>query len=50
VYDRDIGPSTRVVTYVSRGFESMRGFDVFMKAAKRIYQQHPDVVFVVVAG
>src|SRR5258707_12105611 len=27
---------TRVVTYVSRGFESMRGFDIFMRSAKRI--------------
>jgi glycosyltransferase involved in cell wall biosynthesis len=39
---------TRVVTYVSRGFESMRGFDVFMRTAKRIYEQFPDVVFLVV--
>ena len=42
-----IGPNTRIVTYCSRGFEKMRGFDVFMKAAKRIYQQYPDVVFLV---
>jgi glycosyltransferase involved in cell wall biosynthesis len=40
--------STRVVTYVSRGFESMRGFDVFMRAAKRIARRFPDVVFFVV--
>jgi glycosyltransferase involved in cell wall biosynthesis len=39
---------TRLITYVSRGFESMRGFDLFMRAAKRIYEQYPDVVFVVV--
>lgn len=39
---------TRLVTYVSRGFESMRGFDIFMRAAKRIYEQFPDVVFLVV--
>jgi glycosyltransferase involved in cell wall biosynthesis len=45
---KEIGPGTRVVTYVSRGFESMRGFDIFMRAAKRIYQEYPDVVFVVV--
>jgi glycosyltransferase involved in cell wall biosynthesis len=42
--------STRVVTYVSRGFESMRGFDVFMRAAKRIAQRFPDVVFFVVGS
>jgi glycosyltransferase involved in cell wall biosynthesis len=45
---RDIPPQTRVVTYVSRGFESMRGFDIFMKAAKRIYTEYPDVLFFVV--
>ena len=43
-----IGPHFRIVTYVARGFEMMRGFDIFMKAAKRIYEQFPDVVFVVV--
>jgi glycosyltransferase involved in cell wall biosynthesis len=42
-----IGPNTRVVTYVSRGLESIRGFDLFMKAAKRIYQAHPDVLFLI---
>lgn len=44
----DISPTTRVVTYVSRGFESMRGFDQFMKSAKRIYEQFPDVKFIVI--
>ena len=46
----DIPADKRVVTYVSRGFESMRGFDVFMKTAKKIYQQFPDVVFLVVGS
>ena len=50
VAGRRIAPTTRVVTYVSRGFESMRGFDVFMKTSKRIYQQYPDVIFIVVGG
>jgi glycosyltransferase involved in cell wall biosynthesis len=45
---REVGADTRVVTYVSRGFESMRGFDVFMKAAKKIYTQYPDVLFFIV--
>jgi glycosyltransferase involved in cell wall biosynthesis len=45
-----VGPSTRVVTYVSRGFESMRGFDVFMRAAKRIAAEYPDVVFIIVGS
>jgi glycosyltransferase involved in cell wall biosynthesis len=44
----EIPPDTRVVTYVSRGFESMRGFDVFVRVAKRIAQQYPNVMFVVV--
>jgi glycosyltransferase involved in cell wall biosynthesis len=42
-----IGPDTRVVTYVSRGLESARGFDLFMKAAKRIAQEIPDVLFLI---
>ena len=44
----EISPETRIVTYVSRGFESMRGFDIFMRAARRIYQQYPNVVFIVI--
>jgi glycosyltransferase involved in cell wall biosynthesis len=47
---RDIPESTRIVTYVSRGFESMRGFDIFMQAARRISQEYPDVLFVVVGS
>lgn len=50
VAGRTIDPGTRIVTYCSRGFEKMRGFDVFMKAAKLIYQQHPNVVFVAVGS
>ena len=38
------------MTYVARGLKSMRGFDIFMKLAKRIYQQTPNVVFVVVGS
>jgi glycosyltransferase involved in cell wall biosynthesis len=44
----DVPAGTRVVTYVSRGFESMRGFDMFLKTAKRIYEQYPDVIFIIV--
>jgi glycosyltransferase involved in cell wall biosynthesis len=43
-----IPPKYKIVTYVARGFEMMRGFDIFMKAAKRIYEQMSDVIFVVV--
>jgi glycosyltransferase involved in cell wall biosynthesis len=44
----EVPASTRVLTYVSRGFESMRCFDLFMKSAKIIYQKFPDVVFLIV--
>ncbi len=44
----EVGPDTRVVTYVSRGFESMRGFDIFMKAAKLVCQRMDNVVFLVI--
>jgi glycosyltransferase involved in cell wall biosynthesis len=43
-------PETRIVTYVSRGFESMRGFDIFMRAAKKIYSADPRVVFLIVGS
>ncbi len=38
----------RIVTYVSRGMESLRGFDIFMKTANVLCQQRKDVIFVVV--
>ena len=38
---------TRLVTYCSRGFESMRGFDIFMRTAKLTYEQYPDVMFII---
>jgi glycosyltransferase involved in cell wall biosynthesis len=51
--DRRIGgwhlpPEMRVVTYVSRGLEALRGFDVFMKLAHRLCQLRSDVLFVIV--
>jgi len=38
----------RVLTYVSRGFESLRGFDIFLQAADRICRARPDTHIVVV--
>ena len=38
----------KIVTYVSRGLESIRGFDIFMKVAKRLCERRRDVVFFVV--
>ena len=43
-----IPDGTRIVTYVARGFELMRGFDVFMDAARRVCERLPNVLFVVV--
>jgi glycosyltransferase involved in cell wall biosynthesis len=45
-----VPPGKRVVTYVARGFERMRGFDIFMQVAKRIYEAHPEVLFLVVGS
>ncbi len=38
----------RVVTYVSRGFEAMRGFDIFLQVADRICRARQDVTVIVV--
>jgi len=50
VQGRIIPASTKIVTYVSRGFESMRGFDIFLKAAKEVCDRRADVLFVVVGS
>jgi glycosyltransferase involved in cell wall biosynthesis len=43
-----VDADTRVITYVSRGFESMRGFDIFIRAADLIQKKCPNVrIFVV---
>lgn len=44
---RTIPAETRIVTFVARGLESMRGFDIFMQVADRIARQRSDVLFVV---
>ena len=36
-----------LVTYAARGFEAMRGFDIFMRFAKALYQRRPKVRFLV---
>jgi len=50
VGERRIPAGTRIVTYVSRGFETVRGFDVFMQIAKEICRRRRDVVFVCVGS
>ena len=41
---------TRIVTYAARGLESARGFDIFLRVAKKIYEAEPKVVFLVVGN
>ncbi|MDB5390894.1 MAG: mshA 1 [Planctomycetaceae bacterium] len=50
VAGRQIPDNVRIVTYVSRGMESLRGFDLFMKAAKILCERRNDVIFVVVGS
>ncbi len=45
-----IPDQARVVTFAARGLESMRGFDLFMKLARRIAAARPEVHFVIVGG
>ncbi|MGC8642508.1 MAG: glycosyltransferase [Isosphaeraceae bacterium] len=48
--ERSIPERLKVVTFVSRGLESIRGFDIFMTVADRIARARGDVLFVVVGG
>jgi glycosyltransferase involved in cell wall biosynthesis len=47
---RPVPPDVRVVTFVARGLESMRGFDLFMRLADRLGRARPDLLFVVVGA
>jgi len=47
VLGRSIPEGTRVITFVSRGLESVRGFDLFLEIARRIARERADVLFVV---
>ncbi|WP_020468578.1 glycosyltransferase [Zavarzinella formosa] len=44
---RAIPDELKVITYATRGMESMRGFDIFMKAAKKICDRRKDVIFLI---
>jgi glycosyltransferase involved in cell wall biosynthesis len=44
---RSLPAGTRLVTYVARGLESMRGFDLFLRVAERIARERSDVLFAV---
>jgi glycosyltransferase involved in cell wall biosynthesis len=43
-----IPDDVKLVTYVARGMESMRGFDIFMRFAKSLYQKRADVRFAII--
>jgi glycosyltransferase involved in cell wall biosynthesis len=45
--EREFPPEVKIVTYATRGMESMRGFDIFMKVAKQICDRRNDVIFLV---
>jgi glycosyltransferase involved in cell wall biosynthesis len=47
---RAITADAKVVTFVARGLESMRGFDLFLQLAARVGAERPDVLFVVAGG
>jgi len=47
ILGRSIPAATRVVTFVARGLESVRGFDLFLEVACRIARERPEVLFVV---
>lgn len=50
ILGRSLPRGTKVVTFVSRGLESIRGFDLFMEVARRIARERSDVLFVVVGS
>src|SRR5262249_39444907 len=47
---RSLPDGTRLVSFVARGLESMRGFDLFLRLAERLCRQRQDVLFAVVGG
>lgn len=40
-------PDVKLVTYATRGMESMRGFDIFMRMAKKLCDRRSDVLFLI---
>jgi glycosyltransferase involved in cell wall biosynthesis len=44
---RTIGRDTKLITFVARGLESMRGFDLFLRAAAEIARARSDVLFAI---
>jgi glycosyltransferase involved in cell wall biosynthesis len=50
ILGRAIPPETRVVTFVARTLEPLRGFDRFMELANRLMRARSDVLSIVVGG
>jgi glycosyltransferase involved in cell wall biosynthesis len=50
IQGRAIPPETRIVTFVARNLEQLRGFDRFMELANRLLRERKDVLCVVVGG
>jgi hypothetical protein len=48
--DEIIPEDVRIITYISRGFEAMRGFDIVVRLANRIAAEMPNVVFACVGS
>jgi glycosyltransferase involved in cell wall biosynthesis len=46
----EIPPNAKIVTYVSRGFERLRGFDIFVEVAARLCKLRSDLLFVCVGS
>ena len=45
--DWEVPHGCKLVTYATRGMESMRGFDIFLSAAHRLSKMRSDVVFAI---
>lgn len=48
--DEPIPDDVRIVTYLARGLEAMRGFDIFVRVANRIAARMPNVLFIVIGA
>jgi glycosyltransferase involved in cell wall biosynthesis len=48
--DEIIPKNVHIITYISRGFEAMRGFDIFVRVANRIAAAVPNVIFACVGS
>jgi glycosyltransferase involved in cell wall biosynthesis len=47
IHGYEVPEGMKIITYATRGMESMRGFDIFMRAAKKICDRRKDVTFLI---